>query len=116
MSSLAGWLYGDGHATTYLRYEESFAELRAGLKTRYFDRLARELFLENAHRAKVDVVPDPGMPDDETARLAAIESQVTKRVASNEIESIFNWMISFVAKYRHQVQTLSTGRDIETSW
>lgn len=86
MSSLAGWLYGDGHATTYLRYEESFAELRAGLKTRYFDRLARELFLENAHRAKVDVVPDPGMPDDETARLAAIESQLTSADRARIIE------------------------------
>lgn len=87
MSSLAGWLYGDEHATTYLRYEESFAELRAGLETGYFDRLARELFLENAHRAKVDVIPTPGASDyDEAARLASIESQFTSADRARIIE------------------------------
>lgn len=57
MNCLAGWLYDDSLATTYLRYEDDFRFLREALEGAYFDDLARSLFLQNNHRASVAVVP-----------------------------------------------------------
>ncbi len=57
MNCLAGWLYDDSLATTYLRYEDDFRFLREALEGTYFDDLARSLFLQNNHRASVAVVP-----------------------------------------------------------
>ena len=71
MQSLAGWLYDDGAATDYLRYEDLFADLRAALDTDYFENLLRELFCENGHRASVEVVPTPGQGGNGQAALLA---------------------------------------------
>ena len=61
MSSLSGWLYDDGDACSYLRYEDAFASLRARLAEGYFEQLLRELVLENPHRASVELVPVDGV-------------------------------------------------------
>lgn len=67
ISSLAGWLYDDdpAQATSYLRYANTFARLRARIDTGWFDALARELFLENDHVASVEVIPCPGLGADD---------------------------------------------------
>ncbi|WP_165173450.1 insulinase family protein, partial [Adlercreutzia sp. ZJ242] len=57
MSSMAGWLYDDSLATAYLSYESAFASLRAKIEEGYFEQLLRELVLENAHFAEVELVP-----------------------------------------------------------
>ena len=73
MTSLSGWLYDDDAATDYLRYGDAFAELRASLSGDYFQNLARDLFLNGDHTASVEIVPTPGISDDDTAgRLAEI--------------------------------------------
>ncbi len=36
MSSLAGWLYDEDAAVSYLRYEDAFARLRVALDEGYF--------------------------------------------------------------------------------
>ncbi len=74
MSSLCGWLYDDALATTYLKYEDDFAYLREALDQGYFEQLIRDVFLDNAHRADVEIVPCEaieGQPDEfERAREA----------------------------------------------
>ena len=50
MSSLAGWLYDDDAATSYLKYEDDFAFLRKALDEGYFERLIREAFLDRLPR------------------------------------------------------------------
>ena len=57
MSSLAGWLYDDDAATSYLKYEDDFAFLRKALDEGYFERLIREVFLDSDHMAEVEIVP-----------------------------------------------------------
>lgn len=57
MSAMNGWLYDDRDALAYIRYEDLFADLKEKLKTDYFHRLLREVFLENPHEAQVEVVP-----------------------------------------------------------
>ncbi len=73
--ALTGWLYDDGAALDYLRYEDAFAELRASISDGYFERLCAELFLENDHTATVEIVPTPGESDDDSPqRLAAMNA------------------------------------------
>ncbi len=68
MLALSSWLYDDDSATTYLRYERAFAELRQQLEGDYFETLCRELFCECPHSASVEVLPTPTEGPDEMAR------------------------------------------------
>ena len=79
MNCLAGWLYDDSLATTYLRYEDDFRFLREALEGAYFDDLARSLFLQNNHRASVAVVP--AQSDDNNAlrtQLDALQASMSE--------------------------------------
>lgn len=89
MTALSGWLYDDDLATTYLRYEDDFAFLRSQLDGGYFDELAREVFLENGHRAQAEVRPVDGDEEAyEQERLRAAEAAMAPedfvRVAEEE--------------------------------
>lgn len=89
MSALAGWLYDDDEATSYLKYEDDFAFLRKALDEGYFEQLIREVFLESDHLAEVEIVPVDGDEDAyEEARLAAAEAAMAPedfvRVADEE--------------------------------
>ena len=78
--ALSGWLYDDGAATDYLRYEDVFSMLRDHLADNYFERLCAELFLENDHTASVEVTPTPGTTDDDAReRLAKMNADLTAR-------------------------------------
>ena len=57
MSSLAGWLYDEDAATSYLRYEDAFSNLRSAIGEGYFERLIAEMFLDNEHFAEAEVKP-----------------------------------------------------------
>lgn len=74
VSALSGWLYDDALAIEPIRYEACFAHLREMLKTRYFEELLEEVFLNNQHRAFVEVVPTTKESSEEAERLAAIKS------------------------------------------
>ncbi|MEC4272561.1 insulinase family protein [Adlercreutzia sp. R25] len=69
MSAMAGWLYADDDPAAYLRYEDAFADLREKVEEGYFETLLAELFLENDHRACVEVVPTAA--DEEAVEEAA---------------------------------------------
>lgn len=69
MSAMAGWLYNEEDATTYLKYDEDFAALKQALDGGYFEQLLRELVLENPHMATVELVPQP-QPEDEKLKQA----------------------------------------------
>ncbi|RDB70752.1 insulinase family protein [Eggerthella sinensis] len=89
MSALAGWLYDDDAATSYLKYEDDFAFLRSALEEGYFEQLIREVFLESTHLAEVEIVPVDGDEDAyEEARLSAAEASMAPedfvRVADEE--------------------------------
>lgn len=60
MSALAGWLYDDDLAISYLRFEDDFAFLRDALNEGYFENLIKSVFLQNDHMAQVEIVPVPG--------------------------------------------------------
>lgn len=89
MSALAGWLYDDDEATSYLKYEDDFAYLRGALEEGYFEQLVRDVFLDSDHMAEVEIVPVDGDEDAyEEERLAAAEAAMDSedyvRVADEE--------------------------------
>ena len=56
MRALESWLYG-GDPAQNLCCQKSFQSLRGRLKEGYFEKLVREVFLENPHRARVELYP-----------------------------------------------------------
>ncbi len=74
MNALAGWLYDDGMATTYLRYEDALAHMRAGLDGRYFEDALESLVCSSGHKALVDLVPavDEGESEEEAELACAL--------------------------------------------
>ena len=77
MTSLCGWLYDDDLATAYLRYEDDFAYLRRALDEGYFEGLIREVFLDSAHMAEVEVVPVEQQDDPGQRHLAELAAGFT---------------------------------------
>ncbi len=67
MQALSSWLYDDEAPIDYLRYERAFAQLRSELESDFFERLCAEVFLENDHAASAEIVPTPGVSDDDSS-------------------------------------------------
>lgn len=92
MNALAGWLYDDADATTYLHYEEPLAHMRAGLEGTYFEDLLEELVVESGHKALIDLVPTPqegaGAQAVELAQKAAALSDEDAVRIEGEVESL----------------------------
>lgn len=77
MNALAGWLYDDDMPTTYLRYEDALAHMRAGLEGRYFEDVLESLVCKSEHKALVELVPEKTEGDsEEAAELAAKLAQM----------------------------------------
>ncbi|MGI6104589.1 MAG: insulinase family protein [Raoultibacter sp.] len=85
MQSLGGWLYDDSQATTNLKYEEAFADLRDKLSTSFYDDLLREIFLESNHMAEVEIRPVKYM---EQVRVAEKLASIKAKMSPEEIEQI----------------------------
>lgn len=81
VNAMSGWLYDEEMATTYLRFEDALAELRAGLDSGYFEELLRTAILQSNHKAQVELRPlaeDEGSDAAaEKAELAAIKESLT---------------------------------------
>ncbi|MEQ2957871.1 insulinase family protein [Slackia piriformis] len=92
MNALAGWLYDDDMPTTYLRYEDALAHMRAGLEGRYFEDVLESLVCRSDHKALVELVPEKTEGDsEEAAELAAKLAQmdeVDKREIRDEMAAL----------------------------
>ena len=69
MQSLESWLYG-GDPAQNLSYEETFKTLRAMIDEGGFEKLLREVFLENGHTARVVLIPSRTLGEERRARDA----------------------------------------------
>mgnify|MGYP001172651028 CR=1 FL=1 len=83
LRSLSTWLY-DGDPLAPLRFEAPLAAIRAALERgeRLFEGLIRETLLENPHRARVLLRPDPAQAErdaaEERARLDAARASMSE--------------------------------------
>ncbi|MGN0046666.1 MAG: insulinase family protein [Eggerthellaceae bacterium] len=91
MSSAAGWLYDEDGALTYLRYEDTYAFLRQALQGTYFEDLTRSLFLENDHRASVEVVP---VVSDGDSKEAARLQQVAAGLSEDDLQDLRDQVVA----------------------
>ncbi len=108
MSALCGWLYDDNMPTTYLKYNEDFAFLRKAIDQGYFEQIIRDVFLDNAHMAEVEIVPCEtieGEPD-EFERAAA--------VCANYNEDDFDCIRKNVAELRKRQEAPDTPEALAT--
>ncbi|NGM18175.1 peptidase M16 [Eggerthellaceae bacterium zg-893] len=77
MAAMAGWLYDDDMATSYLCYEDDFAFLRTAIDEGYFEDLIRDVFLESGHWACVEVKPEAQETSPEAVRIAALQEAMS---------------------------------------
>ena len=75
------WIYG-GDPLASFKYNELFKELRAALKTRYFENLIETYLMDNSHKALLVLKPEPGKEEraqkDEAQRLARLQQTFTR--------------------------------------
>ena len=93
MGCLQTWFFDEEAATTNLRYEQVFAELRKGLQSDYFERLARSLFLENEHMASAQIIPIE-------ANDTQVETQCLSELAAEMNEDDFDAVRAQTARLR----------------
>ena len=97
LTTLDSWLYG-GDPAQYLLCEDVLNALEAKLDTDYFQKLIRELFLENPHKAMAILVPSQTLgkekQEKEAARVAAESAAWTeadKTRITQEGECLAKW-------------------------
>lgn len=107
MAALAGWLYDDALATTYLRYEKEFAYLRDALDQGYFEALIRDVFLNSNHFAQVEIIPTSGEED-------AYEVQRLREEAASKTEEDFARIAEEEAELRRLQEAPDTPEALAT--
>ncbi len=97
LTTLDSWLYG-GDPAQYLLCEDVLNVLEAKLDTDYYQKLVRELFLENVHKAMAILVPSQTLgkekQEKEAARVAAESAAWTeadKARITEEGEILAKW-------------------------
>ena len=87
------WLYG-GAPEDYLRYEDTLAALKKGLKDGYFEQLIREAFLDNPHAALVTLAPSRTLGAE---RAAAQAAELAEKKAAMSVDEVAEVMRSCAA-------------------
>lgn len=97
ISSLETWLY-DGDPAQNLCFADTMATLRAEMENGYFERLLREVFLENPHRATLVMLPSKTLGEEraekEKRRMAAWKTSLGEagvRAVLRESEELRTW-------------------------
>ena len=78
ISATDRWMYG-GDPLAGFKAGGIYAELRAAAREGFFERLAREIFLDNPGHVMLDLVPDPTLA---AKREAALASRIATAAAS----------------------------------
>lgn len=80
------WIYGADPLASF-KYNELFKELRADLKTRYFENLIETYLMDNSHKALLVLKPEPGKEERaqkaETERLAKLQQTFSHEQLQN---------------------------------
>ena len=89
INAMGGWLYDDAMATTYLRYEDALAALKAGLDTDYWEQLVQEVFVASRHRARCELVPVAADAPESAAIQEAAELEAAQTAMTDaDLEAI----------------------------
>jgi Zn-dependent M16 (insulinase) family peptidase len=82
------WIHG-GDPLRVLKFDADLAEIRRQLERgRYFERQLARFFLENPHRARLTLYPDPEMAEREDQRVAAELGRIRQALTADEAERL----------------------------
>ncbi|UCF90047.1 MAG: insulinase family protein [Desulfobacterales bacterium] len=88
LSFAGSWLHG-GDPVRSLKFDEDLAQLRAALdQGPFFENQIRKYFLENPHRVRLTLVPDPQKAADEELRVRAELERIRKALSDSDLERI----------------------------
>ena len=89
LTMLGSWLYG-GDPAQNLTFDGLFPALHAKVDQGWFEKLLREVFLDNPHRVQLCMVPSKTLGEEkrqaEQARLAAVKAEWTAAQAERVME------------------------------
>ncbi len=82
MSTLVSWLYDDSMSTTHLHYADLLNKMRGYTKdgSNYFEKLLKEVIVQNPHMASVELVPvdtDPSLW--ETQKMSELRATLSDK-------------------------------------
>ena len=80
-----GWIY-DMDPVRCLEYEDLLKDLRAAVKTRYYEQLIENCLLDNTHRVLLTLSPEPGKEERLQKELEAELAEVKKGFTEAELE------------------------------
>ncbi len=90
VSAMSGWLYDDAMPLDYLRYEDALARLREMVDDRGFEGLLRTLVLESAHKAQVELVPEPDGEDGPAAQEARELAALKETMSCDQVQEVID--------------------------
>lgn len=79
------WIYG-ANPIDCVSYNKYLANLRAGLKGRYFENLIENYLLDNTHKVIVTLVPEPGKEEAEQAAAAKRMQELKASMTQEELQ------------------------------
>ena len=79
------WIYG-ANPIDCVSYNKYLANLRAGLKGRYFENLIENYLLDNTHKVIVTLVPEPGKEEAEQAAAAQKMQELKAGMTQEELQ------------------------------
>ena len=88
MSSISTWLYDDNNVCGNLEVIKYFKELKEDLENGYFEKLAKNLILNNKHKSFVKLVPQSEGEDKFSIQLKAKLDEFKKSLSKDEIDNL----------------------------
>lgn len=79
------WIYG-ANPIDCVSYNKYLANLRAGLKTNYYESLIENYLLDNTHKVIVTLVPQPGKEEAQQAAAAQKMQELKDSMTKEELE------------------------------
>ena len=82
------WIHG-GDPLRVLNFDADLADIRRGMEQgRFFERLLSRYFLENPHRLRMILSPDPEMAEREARRVRQELEQVRRQLSAEAVERL----------------------------
>ncbi len=90
LDAMSTWLYDDNNPWGKLEIINYFKELKEELNDGYFEKLIKEVFLDNRNKSFVKLVPEENHSKKENDKLVAKLKEFKKSLSNDEIDRIYN--------------------------
>ncbi len=102
-SCLKTWLH-EGDPFEYLKYKDTFNQLRRLISKGYFEELIQKYFLENTHNSLIILEPEKGLSEKKEAELANTLKLFKKGLDKKALKDLLSKTLEF-KKYQERVDS-----------